>query len=201
MNVLILGAAGKTGRLTVDRAAAAGHTVTAFVRDAAAYAAPAGVRVAAGDATDPAAVAAAVAGQDAVIDTVGGKTPWKHTTLERSIAAAVLAAMRQHGVRRLIAVSALGVGDSTAQAGFLVKHLLLPTFLRGSTADKAAMEQAIRAAAAGGGIDYVLVRPAILDDGPPTGSVRTLEGTDVAHKVTRADVAAFCVEQLAGDAT
>ncbi len=198
MNVLILGAAGKTGRLTVERAAAAGHAVTAFVRDAAAYAAPPGVKVATGDATSAAAVAAAVAGQQGVIDTVGGKTPWKHTTLERDVAAAVLTAMRQHAVRRLVVVSALGVGDSVAQSGLVYRRLILPTFLRGSTADKTAMEAAVRAAA--GTIDAVLVRPAILSDRPATGSVRTFTGTDIAHKVTRADVAAFLVDQLTSDA-
>jgi uncharacterized protein YbjT (DUF2867 family) len=45
MNVLIIGAAGKTGAIVVDRAVAAGHVVTAFVRDAATYRAPANVRV------------------------------------------------------------------------------------------------------------------------------------------------------------
>lgn len=37
MDVPIVGAAGKTGALVVERAAAAGHIVTAFVRDAATY--------------------------------------------------------------------------------------------------------------------------------------------------------------------
>ena len=200
MNVLVIGAAGKTGGLTVERAVAAGHTVTAFVRDPARYAPPAGVRVVAGDATDPAAVAGAIAGQDAVIDTIGGKTPWKHTELERTVAGAVLAGMRQHGVRRLVVVSALGVGDSTAQTGFLYEHLFLPTFLRGSTADKAAMEAAVRRARADGNVDYVLVRPAILNDRPATGTVRVFDGDNTAHQITRADTAAFLVQQLSSDA-
>lgn len=200
MNVLVIGAAGKTGKLTVDRAVAAGHTVTAFVRNPATYAAPPGVRVAVGDAASPDALAAAMPGQQAVIDAVGGKTPWKHTTLERDVAAAVLTAMRQHAVRRLILVSSLGVGDSVDQSGFLPRYLLVPTFLRGSTADKTAAEAAIRQASAAGGIDYVLVRPAILNDRPATGAVRPFTGAEIAHKVTRADTAAFLVDQLTSDA-
>ena len=200
MNVLVIGAAGKTGRLTVERAVAAGHTVTAFVRDAAKYPAPPGVKVAAGDATDPVALTSAMAGQDAVIDTVGGKKPWKHSELERTVARAVLTAMRQHGTRRLIVVSAYGVGDSIAQVGFVVRHLVLPTFLRGSTADKAAMEAVVRTAHSVGGPDYVLVRPAVLSDRPPTGHVNIFEGEQTAHKVTRADVATFIVEQMTTDA-
>ncbi len=53
MNVLIIGASGKTGELVVDRAVVAGHTITALVHDAAAYEPPAGLRVVAGDAMDP----------------------------------------------------------------------------------------------------------------------------------------------------
>ena len=195
MHVLVIGAAGKTGSLVVERAAAAGHAVTALVRDPAKYHAPPGVRVVVGDATNADRAAAAVAGQDAVIDTVGGKTPWKHTELERTIAHVLAAAMKQHNVRRLIAISALGVGDSTDQSGFLYKHVVLHTFLRGSTADKAAMEQAVRAA----GLDFVLVRPAILTDAPATGTVKVFDGHDVAHKITRADTAQFCVDQLTAD--
>ena len=195
MNVLIIGAAGKTGRLTVDRAVAAGHTVTALVRTPANDQVPAGVRVVAGGATDPAVVATAMAGQDAVIDTVGGKTPWKTTTLERDVAATLLTAMEAATVRRLVFTSALGVGDSTAQSAFLYRTLFLTTFLRGSTADKLAAEERVRQA----GVDFVLVRPAILKDGPAAGGVRVFTGHDVAHQITRADVAQFLVDQLESD--
>ena len=89
MKVVVFGAAGKTGRAVVDQAKAAGHTVTAFVHNADDYDVP-DVEVREGDATDPAAVDAALAGQDAVIDTIGGKTPYKATTLESSVARAIL---------------------------------------------------------------------------------------------------------------
>ena len=196
MNLLVIGAAGKTGKLVVERAIAAGHTVTALVRNAGSYQAPAGgVRVIGGDAADPAALAAAVAGQQAVVDTVGGKTPYRRTTLEQSIARAVVAAVHQHGVRRIIAVSALGVGDSVRQSSFFFRHVVLPTFLRGSTKDKAAMEQEIRQA----GVDFIIVRPAVLNDHPATGRTRVFEGTEKANKITRADVAQFVVDQLSSD--
>jgi len=77
MNVLVIGAAGKTGSLVVERALAAGHRVTAFARDASASKAATGVSVFAGDATDRAALDKAMVGQDAVIDTIGGKTPYR----------------------------------------------------------------------------------------------------------------------------
>ena len=195
MNVLIMGAAGKTGSLVVERAVAAGHVVTAFVRDASTYRAPANVRVAAGDATDQASINKAMAGQDAVIDTIGGKTPYRKTTLERSVAGAVVAAMKANSVKRVIAISAFGVGDSADQTGWFVKHVIVPTWLRGSTADKAAMEAVVRAS----GIAFVIVRPAMLTDDDATGNVKVFQRHDTAHKITRADAAQFCVDQLSSD--
>ncbi len=109
MKVLVIGAAGRTGKAVVERAIAAGHHVTAFVRDAGELDVD-GVRVVEGDATDENAVEAAIRGQDAVLDTVGATTPYKQTTLETSVAKAVITAMERNGVRRLVATSMLGVG-------------------------------------------------------------------------------------------
>ena len=195
MNVLIIGAAGKTGAMVVERALAAGNGVTAFVRDAATYRAPANVRVVAGDATDQASVDMAMVGQDAVIDTIGGKAPYRKTTLERSVAGAVVAAMKANGAKRIIVVSSFGVGDSADQAGWFVEHVIVPTWLRGTTEDKAAKEAVVRAS----GIAFVIVRPAMLVDAAANRNVRVFQGRDIAHKITRADVAQFCVDQLTSD--
>lgn len=194
MKVLVLGAGGKTGSAVVRRAVDAGHQVTAFVHHADGYHGPSGVTVKEGDATDAAAVASAVAGQDAVIDTIGGKTPYKSgISLEQDVATAVIAAMQRHAVRRLVATSSLGVGDSMAHASTAVR-VLTKTFLRGSTADKAAMEANIEAS----GLDWTVVRPAVLSDAAPTGEVRVLDdATDgKAGKLPRADLAAWLVAQL-----
>lgn len=195
MNVLVVGAAGRTGQAVVAQALAAGHQVTAFVHRAGDYAVP-NVRVIAGDATDPAAIAAAVAGQDAVLDTIGGKTPYKATTLESGAAKAIIAAMRQHGVRRLVVTSMLGVGDSRANSSLFLR-LLVATFLRGADKDKTAMEGAVAAS----DLDWVVLRPAILTDDPAQGQVRVFKAAtgEKANKVTRADLAALMVAQLTSD--
>jgi putative NADH-flavin reductase len=85
INVVVFGAGGKTGSLVVEKSLSAHHIVTAFVHDATRFNHP-GVRVVVGDAADPVAVRKAVTGQDAVIDTIGGKTPYKDTLLERTAA-------------------------------------------------------------------------------------------------------------------
>lgn len=195
MKVLVLGAGGKTGRAVVQQAVAAGHQVTAFVRDAGSYQGPTEVTVREGDATDADSIAGAVAGQDAVIDTIGGKTPYKSgITLEEDVAKAVVAAMQRHGVRRLLVTSSVGVGDSIANCTTMVR-ILTKTFLRGSTVDKAAMERGVEAS----GLDWTIVRPAILTDGPATsGDVRVFDPMtrEKAHKIARADLAAWLVAQL-----
>lgn len=195
MNILVIGAAGKTGTAVVEQALAAGHEVTAFVQKADEYKVP-NVRVVEGDATDRAAIDKGVIGQDAILDTIGGKTPYKATTLESSAASAIIASMQQNGVRRLVVTSMLGVGDSEANETFY-ERLLMSTFLRGADKDKSAMESAVKSS----GLDWVILRPAILSDDSATGNVRVFSAKtdEKAHKITRADVAAFMLAQLSSD--
>ena len=200
MQVTVIGAAGKTGKLVVEQALAAGYTVTALVRDTGELAPAPGLHVLVGDATELTPVSQAVAGSSAVIDCIGGKTPYKHTELERNVAGTIVAALREPPTAaalpvRLIAISMMGIGDSQAQTPFWYEYLLIPTFLRGSTPDKTAMEAEVR----GSGIPYVLVRPPLLTEDAATGSVKVLGEGDTGHKITRADLAKFLVQQVAND--
>ena len=195
MKVLVVGAAGKTGRAVVGHAVGAGHEVTALVHGDGADLGPA-VAVRVGDATDTGTVAAAVAGRDAVIDTVGGRTPYRRTTLETDVAKAVVSAMREHGVRRLVVTSFIGEGASAANTT-VPEKVLLHTFLRGARVDKAGMESAVSAS----GLDWVITRPPVLTDKPATGATRVLAsgGRGRARTIARADLAAFLVAQLTDD--
>lgn len=195
MKVLVIGAAGKTGRAVVEQAVAAGHQVTAFVHKADEYDV-ANVRVIEGDATDSAVMEAAVLGQDAVIDTIGGKTPYKATTLESSAASTIIAAMQKKGVRLLMVTSMLGVGQSKANAPLYVR-LLVATFLRGADKDKAAMESEVKSS----DLDWIILRPAILTDDAATGNVQVYDpkAGEKAHKISRADLASFMVAQLSNN--
>ncbi len=194
MKVLVFGATGKTGALVVERALSKGHDVTVLVRSAASFNKP-GVRVLQGDVTHAADVLHAVQGQDAVIESIGGTTPWKATTLETEAASNIVKAMKAESVPRLITVSMMGLGDSRSQAPFWYKYLLMTTFLRGSTRDKAGKEQAVIAS----GLDYVLVRPPILKDDAETGKTVVLPAGMIGHAITRADLATFRVDQLLTD--
>jgi uncharacterized protein YbjT (DUF2867 family) len=195
MKVLVVGAAGKTGRAVVEQALAAGHEVTALVHSDGGDNIP-GAAVRVGDARDPQTMESAVKGQDAVIDTVGGKTPYRRTSLETTIATRIVAAMQSQGARWLAVTSSIGVGDSIANMTFPGK-IVVAAFLRGSTHDKAGMESVVR----GSGLDWIITRPGALNDKPATGDVRLVSaaGRDKARSLTRADLAAFLVAALTND--
>ncbi len=198
MKVLVIGAAGKTGRLVVDFALAAGHSVKALVHDTESLAnkpLAEGVQIVQGDVHDRATVSSAMLHCDGVIDALGGKTPFLKTDLESSAARVVLSAMREQGVKRLVVISVLGAGDSGAQSPFWYEHLFLPTFLHGALPDKNAMEAEVKAS----GVEWVLVRPPVLTDDTATGSVKVVAEHETAHKITRADLASFLVDQLSSD--
>lgn len=195
MKILVLGAAGKTGRAVVDRALQNGHEVTAFVHSPGSFDVP-GVQVRTGDALDSAVMRAAVQGQDAVVDTVGGKTPDQPTTLETDVATALVEAMQHHRVRRLLVTSVVGQGDSISNTPPFIRDLM-GTVLAGSTRDKAGMEDVV----SGSGLDWVIARPPVLTDEPATGDVRVLSADEggQASFITRSDLATFLVAQLNSD--
>jgi putative NADH-flavin reductase len=191
MKILVVGAAGRVGWQVVQQARARGHEVTAFVHHASSCERD-GVRLVTGDARNAAHMSRAVAGQNAVIDVVGGKTPWTRSGLEPDVARAIVSALRQHGVRRLVAASAMGAGDSSEVADVFYKYLVVPTFLRGALKDKTQMEQEL----ARTDIDWTVVRPAVLTDGQAIGGVKVFTATQraKAHRIARADVAAFILD-------
>ncbi len=195
MKLLVIGAAGKTGMAVIDLACARGLEITALIHSYAPM--PDGVKVIEGDAADPAILDSAIAGQDAVIDTIGNQVPYKESTLETRTAEAILASMERHNVRRFIVVSALGVGDSKANTSFVYDHLLMPTFLRGTMKDKAGMEREVSSSR----LDWTIVRPALLTDDDPAGVTKLYDPADgdVAHKISRDDLAQFLLDQLSSD--
>jgi uncharacterized protein YbjT (DUF2867 family) len=202
MKVLVLGAGGKTGKLVVTEALAAGHEVSVLVHTdpqeedkehEAVF--PSKVQVFHGDARNPTKVRQAMEGKETVIDVVGGTKPFLTTDLETSAVKIVIDAMKQTGARRLIAVSALGEGRSSAQTEFFYERILMPTFLRGIIEDKRNMEAAVEHS----GLEFVIVRPSLLNDEAASGETHVAVAGEKAHKITRGGLAKFLVEQLVDD--
>ena len=190
MNVLVFGASGRTGRLVVEQALDKGHAVTAFVRAPNRLApAHAKLRVVVGDAFDAGAVSQAIAGQDAVV-TVLGPDPRKPDDVCSKSTNHIIAAMKAHGVARLIVLS----GAIDIEGGFLFDRIVRPLFMREIYEDKDRQEMAVFKS----GLDWTIVRPPLLRDGPRTGAYRLAIGAAPkgGWRVSRADVADFIVKEL-----
>jgi putative NADH-flavin reductase len=195
MNILIVGATRGIGRQLLDQALSSGHGVTALVRDPRRLAIQhERLRVIKGDILDAESVARAMAGQDAVCCTIGIKVPWPPVMVFSEGTRNLLQAMKKTGVRRLICVTGIGAGDSRGHGGFLYDYLILPVLFRTVYADKDRQEALIKAS----DVDWTIVRPGFLTNGPLTKNYRML--TDMtgvtAGRISRADVAHFFLKEL-----
>jgi len=191
MKIAILGATGKTGGHAMRRALDAGHEVRVLARDPAKLTTKhERLSVIKGDATKPEDCATLVAGCDAVIGTLG-PPGLGVTTVRQDAAKAVTTAMKETGVKKIVWLSAIGVGDNIAQARRT--SFLLATFiklrLKKTYVDADAAEKVLRAS----GLDYVLVRPPGLTDKNATGVMEEVpEDKKLPRfRCTRDDVAAW----------
>lgn len=199
VNVLVLGASGATGREVVKQALDRGYSVRAFVRDPDKFGVKhANLALTVGDVTEYAPVERAVRDVDAVASALGsGNSLGSHPELIDGVRN-IVRAMEHESVRRLVYLSMLGVGGSGKQPGLVDRYVVLPLLLRNVMRDHAEKEAIIERST----LDWVIVRPPRLTNGPYTGKYRSgvdaRDGTLLAS-VARADVAEFMVEQFAGN--
>lgn len=190
MRVLVMGATGGSGRAAVDALVERGHEVTAFARRASAsFAGRDGVRAVDGDATVPGDVERAITGQDAVVVTLGIAESALRVRLRGSSGtplevrsqgtAAVVAAMRRHGVRRLVVQSSYGVGETRDRLPFS-SRLVFALVLRPQIADHERQERIVRQS----GLDWTIVQPVYLTDGDEPAALSRTGDTD-GMKVSR----------------
>ncbi|MFG3248203.1 NAD(P)-dependent oxidoreductase [Streptomyces sp. NPDC048187] len=189
MRLTVFGATGGIGQEVVRQALAAGHRVTAVVRDPARLPVTGeGLEVFRADLSDPAAVRAAVAGRDAVLSGLGARSR-KDAGIATRLTRTVLGAVEAEGVRRLLVVSAAPVGPQPEGAGLLDRAVLgvVSLVLRDVYADLREMEAEVARSAT----DWTVVRPPRLQDKPVTGRYRTVVGgfPDKGRLIGRADVA------------
>ncbi len=195
MRVLVLGASGQCGQWVVRLAAERGHDVTALVRPETPFTPPRTVRVIRGQVNDAAVVDAALAGQDAVVSALGlrrrGLSPWSALRsppdLTSRVAALLVAAMPGHDVRRLVAISAGGVGDSVRQLTWPVKLLVRAGNVGVAYRDLARMEATLTDSS----LDWCVARPVTLAHGPPRSPARRVERYGLTSRIRRSEVAAW----------
>jgi uncharacterized protein YbjT (DUF2867 family) len=168
MRVLILGATGGTGREAMQALLDSGHQVTALVRSELQLSSDR-LTVLRGDATNPQDVEVAVRGQDAVVVTLGIRENPLRVRFRGASATSsqvrsegtrhVVAAMKKHGVKRLIVQTSYGVGPSRDLLT-LKWRLIFSLLLKPQIADTEVQEQVVRES----GLDWVLVQPVGLTD-------------------------------------
>jgi putative NADH-flavin reductase len=207
MKLTIFAATGGIGRQLLEQAVAAGHQVTAVVRNPDKLTGD--VRVVTADLADadPAVLESAVDGADAVLSGLGPRS-----NAEAGIAShgtrAIVQAMQATGIRRIVVVSAAPVATVPSPGrpkpprhdpgdGFLMRHLLSPLVkaaFRETYADLALMEDVLRDS----GLDWTVIRPPRLTDKPLTGRYRTAYGRNLRRGlfVSRADVAQLMLRML-----
>jgi uncharacterized protein YbjT (DUF2867 family) len=188
--LLVIGATGPTGREVLAGAARIGRRLRALARRPEALAEAAqSHEIVGGDILDKASLKRALNDVDVVLSLLGTPLTLKPVTLLSDGTRTLVAAMRETGCNRLICVTGMGAGDSRGHGGFVYDHLVLPLLLGRIYADKDRQEAIVRDS----GMDWTLVRPAMLNDSAAKGRCRAL--TDLAGqrltRISRKDVAEF----------
>jgi putative NADH-flavin reductase len=195
MKLAVLGASRGVGLALSKMALERGHDVTAVVRSSAAFQlAHPKLRVVSGDIRNQASVEAAIAGQDAVCVCIGVNPTFRPVDVFSKGMTNVLAAMQKTPNMKIVSVSGIGAGDSRGHGGFIYDRIVQPLLLKTIYEDKDRQEALLKAS----GIDWMIVRPGMLTNGPETRHYKVL--TDLtgvtAGQISRADVADFILNQL-----
>lgn len=197
--ILIIGATGRTGRHLIAQALERGYAVTAFARD------PTSIElrhprlsIAKGNVLDRVSVDAAMPGHHAVVSALGHRRYWSLSRTHSEGTRNVVRAMQRHGVRRLVCLTSLGIGDSAGRLGMPYNLFVIPLVLPFYFWDKARQERVI----AESDIEWIIVRPGALTNGVKRERVNT--GAKVGSylwtvRVSRANVADFMLNQLTSD--
>jgi putative NADH-flavin reductase len=196
MKVIIFGATGRIGGHLVQQALAQGHIVTAFARDPGkVQVTHENLRMAKGDVMDPAAVANAISGQDAVLCSLGSG---RKGVIRSEGTHHIIQGMEKTGVKRLICQTTLGAGDSKGNLNFFWKYIMFGLLLREAYDDHERQEQYVFQSR----LNWTIVRPAAFTDGPKTGVYRhgfSAKEKNITLKISCADVADFMLRQLKDD--
>jgi putative NADH-flavin reductase len=198
MKLTILGASGGIGRLLVEQATRRGHEPRAVVRSTSSVTVPDGVALLRGDLESEAFLREAVRGTDVVLSALGHKlngiAPWnkpERPHFLRDSTTALVRAMKAEGVRRVIAVSSGGVGDSRAIIPAFFKLFIAMSAMKTVFESLDEMERIYFDS----GLDVCVVRPSGLTDEPPTGRVVIAKKYIGRATIPRADVATYMLDQ------
>jgi putative NADH-flavin reductase len=199
MDIAIFGANGATGRLLTSVALKSGHSVTALVRKPQSFPYLKSVHVIEGSAFDPVAVAATVADADVVFTALGAKSPFRNENVLPRAVPLIVAAMKQSGVRRIIALGSAGARPDAltkqpAWRRWIVQTVIYNTVLKWPVREQIAQHEILSAS----GLDWTMVLPPVLTNARARGTWR-VDGDALprhANSISRKDVADFMFRQI-----
>jgi uncharacterized protein YbjT (DUF2867 family) len=199
MKIVIFGASGFSGRAILKEALAQNHQVTILVRSNVGVAfRDKNLKVVEGNVLDKEIVNQILHDQDAVIQClgVGGKGDGKPTTFISDATKIIVEEMEKNKVKKLIAMSNVGAGNSIAFQPWIFNKIILPYFmkwLKFIIDDKNKMEPIIMNSR----LDWTIVRCPNIVDKPMKGNCKaTLDGKGLKLSVTLGDMAAFMINQI-----
>jgi putative NADH-flavin reductase len=195
MNIIIFGATGRTGQLLVEKALERGHQVTAFARSPEKLTGYKDqLEIVQGDARDAGKVAEAVSGAEAVISVLGPAENRPVFAVSQATEN-ILSAMKDQGVKRLILSAGAGVEDPQDAPRLFNRliNFLLKLFSRWVYEDMVRTVEQVRSS----DLQWTVVRVPMLVDGEESEEVQVgYVGKGMGPRVSRADLAAFMLDQL-----
>jgi uncharacterized protein YbjT (DUF2867 family) len=200
MKVLIVGATGQIGRLTIDEALNLGHEVTAVGRNVDRIKPQKNLSIVKADVQDAESILNVVSGHDAVLLKFGAVKDFKVFLLGTQLCELgtknIVAAMKQHGTRRLVAMTSIGAGNSSGHGSWVFRNIIKPILLGRIIKDRTAQEELVRTS---GLPEWVIVRPAVLNDSEKSTQLRiftSFNGQSEPSTIARASVAAFLAKAI-----
>jgi len=202
--VAVFGGTGKTGRLVVSQALGAGHKVKVLARDPDKIAPAFGLEFVKGSVLDGGRVMATATGCDAVVIVLGAVKGGPVDVCSRGTDL-ILQAATKAGAKKVVVVTSLGVGDSRGEVPWVFR-VIADLFLKKVMDDKLVQESLVKAST----LDWTILRPTGLTDGPASGTVLAGPGTMAdafpagrvpQGRVSRADVASVALRALTDPAS
>lgn len=194
MKILILGATGKTGQQLVIQSLERHYEVTVLVRDPTKLTlVHEKLTLIKGSVLDKDLLTKTVEGKDAVLSALGVGKSLKSSNFISNAVSLLISAMKEKNIKRLIFMSAFGVGKTFAQAN-LIQKIIFRLPLKNLYADKSKADEQLRNSK----LDWTLVYPVRLTNTSRTGKYTVGEKLPMKGmpKISRADVADFMLHQL-----
>ena len=199
MKIVIFGATGFSGKAILKETLSQQHQVTVLVRNKSAIQIQdKNLKIVEGNVLDKHTVAEVLKNSEAVIQClgVGGKGNGKLTTFISDATNIIVEEMEKQQIKRLIAMSNVGAGNSISFQPWIFTKIILPYFMKWLKVlidDKNRMEPIIMNSE----LDWTIVRCPNIVDKTPKGNVHaTLDGKGLKLAVTLGDMAEFIVRQL-----